>query len=271
MSKERIRWADDEREAVVNAAYDLQCRRPQEPITAIIKKAQQKALPKSRHRNIVSVLNVPWLITGLKQKHKECQDRMADLRRQLEGARSRIEQAEHAARQKVNAEECQKAIDEHLGGMTVEDLLALAMTKLGEERRRSATLLSGMADDIRRLCSASGFKSSTGPSGVMDAPAHTVAVIGLKNNQQRALEENMQHVKFNFISSNQSRKTLPQTDLIVVMTKFCGHDWINAVNCQKDARRVIMYYGGVKKLAETIRKELEDNEVVVAQWPWASR
>lgn len=79
-----------------------------------------------------------------------------------------------------------------------------------------------------------------------------ITVIGLKPDQERLIEREFVHHEFSFISSTSGKKTLsvPNTDSVLLMTKFCSHSQQDAV---REHPGLTFVNGGLSSLRELLR------------------
>lgn len=80
-----------------------------------------------------------------------------------------------------------------------------------------------------------------------------IAVVGLKNNQQKAVEDACDTVaSILFVDQRRPPKGLPHTDHIVLMIKFIKHGWTRTSLATIERDKVHLHRGGVSSLVETI-------------------
>jgi hypothetical protein len=81
----------------------------------------------------------------------------------------------------------------------------------------------------------------------------TIAIVGLKNNQQNAVEAACHKLaKLDFIDFRHPSATLANADHVILMPRFIPHRWTKVAYSKQNRRRVHLHRGGITRLVEKI-------------------
>ena len=81
----------------------------------------------------------------------------------------------------------------------------------------------------------------------------TIAVVGLRYGQPANVQAECGHLaNLKFVDAGRSEPRLPASDLIILMTRFIEHRWMNAALRTFPRRSVVLHPGGFSSLVRRI-------------------